>query len=140
MKGFEPVIDENTGKITGYKTAVGGADTVFPFSDVVYELVWENNSGADSGSSHDISQYKYVVIGTTYQGITDPVVENFVDTSKSIGSIYGAFLYNSSIWYGSMRTFTITNGILKFASTGRAGSQPSAGSDLCLPRYIYGIR
>lgn len=32
LKGFEPVIDENTGKITGYKTAVGGADTVFPFS------------------------------------------------------------------------------------------------------------
>lgn len=32
LKGFTPVIDENTGKMTGYKTAVGGADTVFPFS------------------------------------------------------------------------------------------------------------
>lgn len=32
LGGFTPVIDETTGKITGYKTAAGGADTVFPFS------------------------------------------------------------------------------------------------------------
>lgn len=41
LKGFTPVIDENTGKMTGYKTAVGGADTVFPFSGnytVVFRL------------------------------------------------------------------------------------------------------
>ena len=31
MKGFTPIVDE-TGKITGYKTTVGGADTVFPFN------------------------------------------------------------------------------------------------------------
>lgn len=31
LKGFEPILD-STGKITGYKTSVGGADTVFPFS------------------------------------------------------------------------------------------------------------
>jgi len=31
LKGFSPVLDE-TGKITGYKTDIGGADTVFPFS------------------------------------------------------------------------------------------------------------
>lgn len=32
LQGFTPVIDESTGKITGYKTTLGGADTVFPFS------------------------------------------------------------------------------------------------------------
>ena len=32
LGGFKPVIDESTGKITGYKTTIGGADTVFPFS------------------------------------------------------------------------------------------------------------
>lgn len=31
LKGFEPVLD-SSGKMTGYKTTVGGADTVFPFS------------------------------------------------------------------------------------------------------------
>ena len=30
LKGFEPILD-NSGKITGYKTNLGGADTVFPF-------------------------------------------------------------------------------------------------------------
>lgn len=33
LKGFSPVLD-STGKITGYKTDIGGADTVFPFSSV----------------------------------------------------------------------------------------------------------
>lgn len=32
LGGFKPIIDETTGKITGYKTTLGGADTVFPFS------------------------------------------------------------------------------------------------------------
>lgn len=32
MGGFEPIIDPETGKITGYRTEVG-ADTVFPFND-----------------------------------------------------------------------------------------------------------
>ncbi len=31
LKGFEPVLDES-GRMTGYKTSVGGADTVFPFT------------------------------------------------------------------------------------------------------------
>lgn len=33
LSGFEPILDA-TGKITGYKTDVGGADTVFPFTDI----------------------------------------------------------------------------------------------------------
>lgn len=32
LGGFTPVIDETTGQITGYKTEIGGADTVFPFT------------------------------------------------------------------------------------------------------------
>lgn len=32
LGGFKPVIDETTGEITGYKTTIGGADTVFPFN------------------------------------------------------------------------------------------------------------
>lgn len=35
LSGFEPICDAS-GKITGYKTA-GGADTVFPFSDIKYK-------------------------------------------------------------------------------------------------------
>lgn len=38
---------DNTGKITGYKTTVGGADTVFPFSEIDKALLVEalSNSG-----------------------------------------------------------------------------------------------
>ena len=35
MGGFLPIIDPTTGKITGYKTDVGGADTVFPFNTIL---------------------------------------------------------------------------------------------------------
>ena len=51
LGGFEPIIDTATGKITGYKTAIGGADTVFPFSGdaefayFVMSLYEKNNSG-----------------------------------------------------------------------------------------------
>lgn len=31
LGGFQPIVDPSTGKITAYKTDVGGADTVFPF-------------------------------------------------------------------------------------------------------------
>ena len=40
LKGFEPVLDDS-GKITGYKTDLGGADTVFPFnsSEIVMQYI-----------------------------------------------------------------------------------------------------
>ena len=40
LQGFTPVIDPTTGKIIGYKTAIGGADTVFPFSSGNYTVVF----------------------------------------------------------------------------------------------------
>lgn len=50
LGGFTPIIDE-TGKITGYKTSVGGADTVFPFSSgkahsVRAEMIVNDKGGA----------------------------------------------------------------------------------------------
>lgn len=32
LQGFTPVINQSTGEMTGYKTTIGGADTVFPFT------------------------------------------------------------------------------------------------------------
>ena len=39
LGGFTPVIDSTTGEITGYKTTIGGADTVFPFSSSDYNVL-----------------------------------------------------------------------------------------------------
>lgn len=36
------IVDEETGKITGYKTNIGGADTVFPFRRTEEDFVLEN--------------------------------------------------------------------------------------------------
>lgn len=36
LGGFTPIIDETSGEITGYKTNIGGADTVFPFKQGIY--------------------------------------------------------------------------------------------------------
>ena len=45
LKGFEPVLDDS-GKITGYKTDLGGADTVFPFSQMSnIELLYAGHYG-----------------------------------------------------------------------------------------------
>lgn len=57
LKGFEPVLD-SSGKITGYKTALGGADTVFPFkkSTVLYLGIvdWTHYSG--KSNTYDFRQ------------------------------------------------------------------------------------
>ena len=56
LGGFEPVIDDSTGKITGYKTTIGGADTVFPFSSSGEFNVVLVNSGSLTGSGDWMSK------------------------------------------------------------------------------------
>lgn len=54
LGGFTPIIDD-TGKITGYKTNVGGADTVFPFKGgeiSVASLIIGKYAGGNSVSTH----------------------------------------------------------------------------------------
>lgn len=56
------IVDEESGKITGYKTDIGGADTVFPFrrteEDFILEnlyattTLWEKNTGGSATVSY----------------------------------------------------------------------------------------
>lgn len=48
LGGFKPVIDETTGEITGYKTMIGGADTVFPFKSGKLSIISYVSSQTDS--------------------------------------------------------------------------------------------
>lgn len=59
LQVFQPVIDPETGQMTGYKTSIGGADTVFPFSKMSGTLqigfsfkttMNKNDGGIGSGS------------------------------------------------------------------------------------------
>lgn len=70
LGGFEPVIDETTGKITGYKTKIGGADTVYPFKSVVH-----CGSYTESGS-FNIADY----------GLQNVAVENFIFVPSAFSS------------------------------------------------------
>lgn len=59
LGGFAPVIDPDTGKITGYTTTIGGADTVFPFSnpmsDGIYQLTYAYvNCGLDNMADYPV--------------------------------------------------------------------------------------
>ena len=49
LGGFTPVIDEE-GKITGYTTTIGGADTVFPFSSLC-KSVYDGKEGSASNTA-----------------------------------------------------------------------------------------
>lgn len=59
LQGFTPIVDETTGRITGYKTKVG-ADTVFPFSserDFCVPFQLRMTLG-----THDISKKLYLIV------------------------------------------------------------------------------
>lgn len=45
LGGFAPIIDKATGQITGYKTTIGGADTVFPFKTAQKVSALLSNTG-----------------------------------------------------------------------------------------------
>lgn len=112
LGGFKPVIDESTGKITGYKTTIGGADTVFPFS------------GSASGTL--IIAYRYLLVvqykptgsssfsnaGETYiNGTMTVVLENGEVKSKtnSGGTGVSSHVSIGVQWRGSVTSFSITS-------------------------------
>lgn len=57
LGGFKPVIDETTGEITGYKTTIGGADTVFPFKSgkLLFAAKFAYSTKDDGGTCYSFS-------------------------------------------------------------------------------------
>ena len=96
MGGFHPIIDPETGKITGYKTAVGGADTVFPFNSRItktrlnrYYWIHTDNSGIQTFqvSAADLPDYM------------DLTLSNFGVEENGFGYAYTAgFVTNKTAW------------------------------------------
>lgn len=119
LGGFTPIIDE-TGKITGYKTSIGGADTVFPFSQSL------TVSKAAS----------YYQSDTVYLGETDTYsVDNFSKMIISVTNSSPAFNYSIDVkgdgksiatkaWNGSdMSSTTIDISAYKTVSIGKTSVQ-----------------
>ena len=55
LGGFTPVIDQDTGKITGYKTTIGGKDMVYPLSSFEH-LTYEFASGGFTNNQSQITK------------------------------------------------------------------------------------
>ena len=56
------IVDETTGKITGYKTSVGGADTVFPFKKITPTTLDKKTTYAKSFSFDVESGKTYILV------------------------------------------------------------------------------
>lgn len=91
------IVDDSTGKITGYKTKVG-ADTVFPFSggnfklDIIIRIEGTNYAGVQASAD------------TT---ITIKCVNGEITHTPAVGQIFGQSSYN--IWQGD-QTWTLQRG------------------------------
>ena len=97
LKGFEPVLDDS-GKITGYKTDLGGADTVFPFSRPEVIKKYKSNSYSPINEcSFDIDldasgKYIVFVVSTFYKPIgyaeilSTPIVVSLENANGNIVS------------------------------------------------------
>ncbi|WP_434311450.1 hypothetical protein [Hominifimenecus sp. rT4P-3] len=92
----EFIVDETSGKITGYKTAAGGADTVYPFSSNFVMSVTVTGKLSDGGP--DVSFSKTYEI--TYQ--------NGTFSCTGSGSDYLDWYGNVTVWIDSIEVNSIT--------------------------------
>ena len=103
LAGFEPVLD-STGKITGYKTNVGGADTVFPFiGELTARVTW-------SSTGH-ISDKRYQIVsdseGSVPNGYFDiKISEKGVSISGKLPTVLR--WYNGGTAYAATTNFSIS--------------------------------
>lgn len=68
LQGFTPIINESTGEITGYKTTIGGADTVFPFSKLktVVNVTSDVKPTEKITVTYDNELIAFIAINNTY--------------------------------------------------------------------------
>lgn len=109
LGGFKPVINETTGEITGYKTTIGGADTVFPFKGNISAVIRNALSMINTATQQiNITKDKVYVI-TTGGLLNTTVVPNATDLSAYFNVIipqtYSRIQFNSTNQYGFCRIF-----------------------------------
>lgn len=118
LGGFEPIIDE-IGKITGYKTTVGGADTVFPFSEIDKQKLVESLQDSGMGITIDTSADEiYDKLSTAIfiqqgQIWPDSLPDEF---SWSVTFSFGGIRWGWSDNYSDTYTQTITFTLIKDGS------------------------
>ena len=134
LQGFTPVLDENTGKMTGYKTTIGGADTVFPFmGNNGLQLLWENpNPGTAADTvvaTCDYSDYQYLLVNLK-EGTSNTTADHMQiiqpNITKSLPNIGLSAGYSRSIGYSDNQISFTT------------GAPGASGGNYTFPVRIYG--
>lgn len=127
LKGFEPILD-STGKIIGYKTDIGGADTVFPFS---------------TGDSIYLGTNSPVDVSVIYSGYHNLTASDFVIGAKSSFASLQANSPASGNYYKTLNfnvshSYNPETGILTF-SGGNAGEYVDANRRLYVSGGIQNV-
>lgn len=111
LGGFNPIVDETTGKITGYKTTIGGADTVFPFSEIDKNALLEAlsasglNITADSTPEEIYDKLSAAIFIPQGQIWPDSLANEY---SWSVSFSFGGERWGWSSNYGDTYTQTVT--------------------------------
>lgn len=125
MGGFTPVIDENTGQITGYRTTKGGADTVFPFNKASEPIYLGNGTSFNIGSLVPNVDYTKLTSDNFIVGVSALASSSYTGSSKSYsGSILDGFTLTKS--------YNASTGILSLSGTyARASAKGNDGGRYC---------
>lgn len=112
------IVDDSTGKITGYKTTIGGADTVFPFKSSDRQFVLGSVNDVEQKFVPYDSGYASIQISTSYTSGS----YKYIDVPYDITNFQKIILYAQ---IGSSHTDTTNTTYL-----GVTRNKPSSYSDI----------
>lgn len=108
LGGFEPVIDE-TGKITGYKTKIGGADTVFPFRSITHCGSYTENGSFDvtTFGLSNVKRKNFIFVPTLAQTWVYGTATKIPYTNYEYARGFGGYKPHTFALSGNILTFTL---------------------------------
>lgn len=108
LGGFIPVIDETTGKITGYKTRAG-ADTVFPFKSVVHCGSYTENGSFDvtTFGLSNVKRKNFIFVPTLAQTWVYGIATKIPYTNYEYARGFGGYKPHTFALSGNILTFTL---------------------------------
>lgn len=129
---------DESGKITGYKTKIGGADTVFPFKNGA-DVVWTNPSPNTEMKSaitvnFDFTKYSHIAISLKghYSQSNNSLETQLFSTLHSSGSIRPTSTNQN---YSRTMTFDKSNNTITIKPNTSAGNYES----YTIPMRIWGL-
>lgn len=129
---------DESGKITGYKTKIGGADTVFPFKNGA-DVVWTNPSPNTEMKSaitvnFDFTKYSHIAISLKghYSQSNNSLETQLFSTLHSGGSIRPTSTNKN---YSRTMTFDKSNNTITIKPNTSAGNYES----YTIPMRIWGL-